>query len=125
VRTPFGGKVTYSGDHGIYGGTVVIENRGWQVFFAHLSLALAGTGSIVEAGEAIGLSGNTGQYSTGPHVHFEIRECDPGTGTCTPRDPMGALLPGQGEFCAWESLGIGMTCSEYRSDRNNGCPKLP
>ena len=27
-------------------------------------------------GEVIGLSGNTGQYTIGAHVHMEMRECD-------------------------------------------------
>ncbi len=125
VRTPFGGKVTYAGDHGVYGGVVVIENQGWQVFFAHLNAAQTAAGQIVSAGDVIGLSGNTGRYTSGPHVHMEMRECDLETGNCTSRDPTEALLPGQGGFCAWENLGIGLTCSAYWADPSNACPGLP
>jgi murein DD-endopeptidase MepM/ murein hydrolase activator NlpD len=125
VRTPFGGMVTYAGDHAVYGGTVVIENQGWQVFFAHLSVESASPGEVVAAGDVIGLSGNTGRYTTGPHVHMELRECDLGTGSCTARDPMLALLPGQGASCDWEGLGIAVTCSEFRADPDNSCPGVP
>jgi murein DD-endopeptidase MepM/ murein hydrolase activator NlpD len=125
VRTPFGGIVTYAGDHAVYGGTVVIENRGWQVFFAHLTGELASPGEIVVAGDLIGLSGNTGRYTTGPHVHMEFRECDLTSGSCTPRDPMSVLLPGQGGFCNWEGLGMSASCSEFRGDPANTCPGMP
>lgn len=125
VRTPLGGMVTYAGDHAVYGGTVVIENQGWQVLFAHLSGPLIARGQIVAAGEVIGRSGNTGRFTTGPHVHFEMRECDVESGSCESRDPMTALLPGQANSCNWEGLGIGMTCSEYRADSANVCPGAP
>jgi murein DD-endopeptidase MepM/ murein hydrolase activator NlpD len=76
VRTAFGGMVTYAGDHAVYGGTVVIGNQGWQVFFARLSEALASPGEVVAAADVIGLSGNTGRYLTGPHAHLDVRESD-------------------------------------------------
>lgn len=125
AQTPFGGIVTYAGDHAVYGGTVVIENQGWQVFFAHLSGELASPGDIVAAGDVIGLSGNTGRYTTGPHVHMEFRECDLSSGSCTPRDPMSVLLPGQTGFCDWEGLGMSVSCSEFRADPANNCPGMP
>lgn len=125
VRTPFGGMVTFAGDHAVYGGTVVIENQGWQVLFGHLSVALIPRGRVVTAGEVIGLSGNTGQFTTGPHVHFEVRECDVETGECESRNPMTAPLPGQASFCNWEGLGIAMSCSDYRADPANVCPGGP
>lgn len=121
VRTPFGGKVTFADMDGLYGGTVVIENQGWQVFFAHLNAELVPPGQIVTAGDVVGLSGNTGLYTSGPHVHFEVRECDVEPGVCTPRDPRAVLLPGQEVFCNWNGLGIGMTCQEYRADPMNTC----
>jgi murein DD-endopeptidase MepM/ murein hydrolase activator NlpD len=61
-----------------YGNVIVIEHdfgyRGQPIYtlYAHLSAALVREGDIVEAGQAIGLVGNTGRVS-GPHVHFEVR----------------------------------------------------
>ena len=61
-----------------YGNTVVIQHdfgyNGQPIFtlYAHLSALLVEEGERVEAGQVIGLIGNTGQVS-GPHVHFEVR----------------------------------------------------
>lgn len=61
-----------------YGNIVVIEHdfgyRGLPLYtiYAHLQAPLVLTGDYVEAGEVIGLLGNTGRVS-GPHVHFEVR----------------------------------------------------
>jgi len=61
-----------------YGNTVVIQHdfsyRGQAVYtlYAHLAVILVKEGDRVEAGDVIGLIGNTGQV-TGPHVHFEVR----------------------------------------------------
>jgi murein DD-endopeptidase MepM/ murein hydrolase activator NlpD len=61
-----------------YGNVVVIQQDfGYQgktlyTIYAHLSAALVMRDQHVNAGDAIGLVGNTGNV-TGPHVHFEVR----------------------------------------------------
>lgn len=61
-----------------YGNTVVIEHDfgydGNALFtlYAHMSALLVEAGDRVQAGDVIGLIGDTGQV-TGPHVHFEVR----------------------------------------------------
>lgn len=61
-----------------YGNVIVIEHdfgyRGQPLFtlYAHLSAALVREGDFVEAGQTIGLVGNTGRV-TGPLLHFEVR----------------------------------------------------
>ena len=102
VITPIGGRVVFAGwSSAGYGYLLVIENDGWQVYLGHNNAFLVGVGDIVRAGEAVALSGSTGN-SSGPHVHFETRECV--VGRCTPRDPEQVLLPGQVDYCPWSSL---------------------
>ena len=57
-----------------YGKTVVINHgNGFQTLYAHLSGFSVSVGDPVYEGDPIGQMGNTG-HSTGPHLHFEIRE---------------------------------------------------
>ncbi len=41
-------------------------------FYKHCSVVLKKSGSFVRAGEVIGIVGNTGEQSSGPHLHFEL-----------------------------------------------------
>ena len=41
-------------------------------FYKHNSKLLKQTGDRVVAGEGIAVIGNTGEYTTGPHLHFEL-----------------------------------------------------
>jgi len=73
------GVVTYAGwnDYG-YGEMIVIDHgSGWQTLYAHLSQVNVTCGQEVYQGDIIGLMGSTGQ-STGPHLHFELRNDDYG-----------------------------------------------
>jgi murein DD-endopeptidase MepM/ murein hydrolase activator NlpD len=45
---------------------------GYETMYGHASRLVAAEGDNVEAGQVIGLSGNSGR-STAPHLHFEIR----------------------------------------------------
>ena len=56
-----------------YGYLVVIDHGSYQTLYAHLRTdPVVGTGQAVGAGQMLGELGNTG-FSTGPHLHFEIR----------------------------------------------------
>lgn len=72
VYAPVSGKVEWF--DGIQGGTWIriidAEGRRWE--FAHLSERLVAHGSQVIAGQRIGTTGNTGQLTTGPHLHIQI-----------------------------------------------------
>ena len=68
------GKVIYAGYNGGYGNTVIIDHGGKiSTLYAHNSKLLVKVGDVVEKGKAITKSGSTG-LSTGPHLHFEVRE---------------------------------------------------
>ena len=56
-----------------YGNLVIIKTpTGKRLLYAHQSRILVKKGKQVAAGEMIGRVGSTG-YSTGPHLHFEVR----------------------------------------------------
>lgn len=59
-----------------YGYHVKISHEnGRSTLYAHLGREISViVGESIDGGQAIGYSGNTGN-STGPHLHFEIREC--------------------------------------------------
>lgn len=51
---------------------VVIHKNGVETRYAHLQQPKASPGDRLNAGDILGLGGNTGN-STGPHLHFEVR----------------------------------------------------
>ena len=66
------GTVTFAGDQSGYGTLVKIGYwDGTVSYFAHMSRISVTEGEVVEPGEVVGLSGNSG-HSTGPHLHLEI-----------------------------------------------------
>jgi len=50
----------------------ILHDNGWETLYAHNYENLVLVGDIVEAGQRIGLIGNTGR-STGAHLHFGLR----------------------------------------------------
>lgn len=57
-----------------YGNLVVIDHgNGFKSYYGHLYGFYVDVGDQVERGQPLGAIGNTG-LSTGPHLHFEIRE---------------------------------------------------
>jgi len=68
------GVVVYSNwNENGYGNLIVVDHgNGWQSVYAHLDNYLKYCGDNVEQGEQIGMLGTTGN-STGPHLHFELR----------------------------------------------------
>jgi murein DD-endopeptidase MepM/ murein hydrolase activator NlpD len=67
------GEVIYSGWWDGYGKAVVIDHgRGYTTVYGHMSRIYIQAGQKAEKSQVIGLVGSTG-FSTGPHLHFEIR----------------------------------------------------
>ncbi len=70
------GTVSFVGTRGGYGNLVIIDHPGgWQSYYGHTSENLVKVGDKVAAGKEIAKVGNTGR-STGPHLHFELRQGD-------------------------------------------------
>lgn len=66
------GTVITAGLTGPNGNLVVVDHGyGYRTAYAHLSQIRVHVGDTVQAGQVIGLSGNTGR-STGPHLHYAV-----------------------------------------------------
>ncbi len=73
VMAAFDGMVRIAKLNRSYGNVVIIRHKnGLETVYAHLSKILVEPGQTIEAGQILGLGGNTG-HSFGAHLHFEIR----------------------------------------------------
>jgi murein DD-endopeptidase MepM/ murein hydrolase activator NlpD len=76
-RAPIG-TIVYSSINGVSnvyttekgGLSIQIINGSERIFICHLSEALIEKDVMVKTGEPIGKTGNSGKYTTGPHLHF-------------------------------------------------------
>lgn len=67
------GTVIFSGWTLEAGYILAIQHRNNLLsVYKHNSQLLKEMGTIVRAGEAVAIIGNTGEYTTGPHLHFEL-----------------------------------------------------
>lgn len=70
------GTVEIAGVYGGYGNCVAINHgNGFKTLYGHMSSLAVINGQTVQAGQIIGFVGSTG-WSTGPHLHFEVRYID-------------------------------------------------
>lgn len=73
IASALAGTVTTAGWYGGYGNAVVVDSgNGLSIVYGHMSQVLSSVGQVVQKGQQIGLVGSTGN-STGPHLHFEMR----------------------------------------------------
>ncbi len=86
VHSPADGRVIYAQRKSAYGNLVVLDHgNGITTRLGHLSAISVKAGQKVKRGDVIGAVGMSGR-STGPHLHYEVREND------RPRNPR-AFLP--------------------------------
>ena len=74
IEAAAAGTVLFAGRNKGYGNMVMIEHAdGRRTLYAHAQSLFVKTGDPVTAGQTIAAVGSTG-HSTGPHLHFEVRE---------------------------------------------------
>lgn len=87
VHAAAAGYVLFAGWTYDDGNVVILSHGGGYItVYKHNSALLKPVGSFVRRGELIGLVGNTGRTSKGPHLHFEVLKDG------VPQDPMQFLL---------------------------------
>jgi murein DD-endopeptidase MepM/ murein hydrolase activator NlpD len=70
-----------------YGKVVILRHdHGFSSIYGHLNVIIANEGEAVRQGQSIGGVGSTGR-STGPHLHFELRD------NSRPLNPLPLLPP--------------------------------
>jgi murein DD-endopeptidase MepM/ murein hydrolase activator NlpD len=73
IRAADSGNVLYTGWYGGYGKVVIVSHgKGMATLYAHLCKVATEPGNNIAKGDIIGYEGTTG-FSTGPHLHFEVR----------------------------------------------------
>jgi murein DD-endopeptidase MepM/ murein hydrolase activator NlpD len=81
------GIVSEIGENPVYGNYIIIRHgERWTSLYGHLQKVETSLRSAVKSGSLIGRVGTTGQ-STGPHLHFELRQDG------RPLDPAQRLRP--------------------------------
>ena len=87
VYSALDGKVISAGyNDGGYGNLIIVDHgNNIKTYYAHLSEIYVNVGDYISKGKVIGAIGSTG-YSTGPHLHFELRIDD------MPVDPTNYIL---------------------------------
>ncbi|MFN2465853.1 MAG: murein hydrolase activator EnvC [Candidatus Dormibacteria bacterium] len=81
IAGPYGAEITaadggivytYSGGSGYGNHIIMIHSNGFSSLYGHLSSFAVASGTSVAKGQRIGYEGSSG-FSTGAHLHFEIR----------------------------------------------------
>jgi murein DD-endopeptidase MepM/ murein hydrolase activator NlpD len=101
LATTTGQAVVFAGWKGGYGKAVIARDPlGRLHLYGHLESITAQVGQLLDQGTKLGQLGSTGR-STGPHVHYEVRD-----GRGGHIDPVGLLFPGRRVFkgLAWADV---------------------
>jgi murein DD-endopeptidase MepM/ murein hydrolase activator NlpD len=73
IKATLEGTVVFANFTSETGYVIAIQhNNNLISFYKHCSVLLKKVGSFVQTGEVIAIVGNSGEYTTGPHLHFEL-----------------------------------------------------
>lgn len=73
IKAVANGRVQYAGWQTGYGNIIIVDHgHNFQTVYAHLADFAVREGEYVGSGQILGYMGSSG-YSTGPHLHFEVR----------------------------------------------------
>ena len=73
VKATADGTVIFSEWTAQTGNVIILEHSNNLIsVYKHNSLLTKEQGDLVKAGEVIATAGNTGELTTGPHLHFEL-----------------------------------------------------
>jgi len=93
------GEVIEVSDSPTYGKKIVVmvkndDGRWYKFYYGHLKDFFVKEGNVVDCGDLLGHTDNTGKYTTGPHCHFGFYECSDITQTLNKNNGYdGALDP--------------------------------
>lgn len=112
--TSSGQTVKHAGGYGGYGITVITRDRqGREHIYGHLSAVSTRVGATLAQGERLGSLGSTG-FSTGPHVHYEVKDA-----TGRHIDPVTLLFPGRSISVGFAWQGTGLKAPSYAAAERN------
>lgn len=73
VKATLDGTILFSAWTPTFGNVIYIQHvDNWISIYKHCAIVYKKKGSRVSAGEIIGMVGNSGSLSSGPHLHFEL-----------------------------------------------------
>ena len=73
IKASLGGTVIFSDWTSETGYSIAVQHDNNIIsFYKHNSVLLKKTGELVKAGDVIAIIGNSGEFSSGPHLHFEM-----------------------------------------------------
>lgn len=94
----------YDGSGAIGKGLSIKFDDGTRAIYGHMNDVKAKVGQHVEAGEIVGLSGNTG-HSTAAHLHFGMKDAD---GSWLDPTPLGKWFIERGRVDAYDGAGVSL-----------------
>ncbi len=74
VYAMLAGEVLNTGYEPKGGNFISLRHGNIKVNYCHLSYIAIAKGDTVYAGQPIGISGNSGQHTTGPHLHLGVKD---------------------------------------------------